>query len=253
MLPILYQDQHLIAVHKPARLLVHRSAVDAHERRFALQVVREQIGQRVYAVHRLDKGTSGVLLFALSREVGSAVSTLFATRQVHKTYIAIVRGEVPEHGEIDRPLHRLVDAVDASADFTDAAPGEQDASTRFRRLATVELPHRVDRYPSARYSLLEIEPLSGRQHQIRRHMKHISHPIIGDTTYGKGRHNRLFQTLFGSDRMLLACVELRLPHPLGGAPLQITAPLAADFASVIEQLSWTANVPLGWRADLLDG
>jgi tRNA pseudouridine65 synthase len=102
----------------------------------------------------------------------------------------------------------------------------------------VELPYRVDRYPTSRYALLELLPLTGRRHQLRRHMKHIAHPIIGDATHGKGRHNRLFQALFGCRRLLLAATELRLRHPVSGEPLIVRAPLAEDFTQVLARLGW---------------
>lgn len=244
MLPIVFQDEHLIAIHKPAGLLVHRTVLDAHERRFALQLLREQIGQRVYPVHRLDKGTSGVLLFALNREIGRAVSAMFERQEVHKKYVAVVRGYPPEAGEIDHPLSRRLDDLEGGGEAGGA--GSRPARTRFRRLATCELPHRVDRYPTSRYALVELEPLTGRRHQLRRHLKHIAHPIIGDATYGKGRHNRLFQMLFGCRRLLLASVELQLRHPVTGAPLILTAPLAADFTRLLGQLDWTHHVPPHW-------
>ena len=110
--------------------------------------------------------------------------------------------------------------------------------TRYRRLAITELPHAVDRYPTSRYALLELFPETGRRHQLRRHLKHISHPIIGDATYGKGRHNRFFQELFGCHRLLLACREMRLVHPVSGSPLTLSAPLAADFSGVLKRLDW---------------
>ncbi|HRF06692.1 pseudouridine synthase [Accumulibacter sp.] len=246
MLPIIYQDQHLVAIHKPAGLLVHRSPIDRRERRFALQMLRDQLGQRVYSVHRLDKGTSGVLLFALSSAVGRALSMGFEERQVGKSYLAVVRGHPPLAGEIDHPLRRHFDSEGARA--TADAP-TQDACTRYRRLATIELPHRVDRYPSSRYALVELEPLSGRRHQLRRHLKHIAHPIIGDATYGKGRHNRLFQTLFACDRLLLACTELRLVHPVSGAALTLRAPLANDFHRLLARLEWSSAVSPQWLPD----
>lgn len=250
LLPILFHDQDLIAIHKPAGLLVHRSAIDRREHRFALQMLREQIGQRVYAVHRLDKGTSGVLLFALSSAVGRALSSSFEQRQVGKNYLAVVRGHPPLAGEIDHPLRRHVERCERGSAATATATQTQDAWTRYRTLATSELPHRVDRYPSSRYALVELEPLTGRRHQLRRHLKHISHPVIGDATYGKGGHNRLFQTLFACHRLLLACVELRLPHPVSGAMLTLRAPLASDFCRLLARLEWTAAVPPQW---LLDG
>ncbi|WP_313953530.1 pseudouridine synthase [Accumulibacter sp.] len=246
-LPILFQDEHLVAIHKPAGLLVHRTVLDRRERRFALQMLREQIGQRVYAVHRLDKGTSGVLLFALSSEVGRTLGTMFEERQVGKSYAAVVRGYPSVSGEIDHPLRRVFDKVEKPRAAVPAAPA-QDAWTRYRRLATIELPHCVDRYPTSRYALLELEPLTGRRHQLRRHLKHIAHPVIGDATYGKGRHNRLFQSLFACDRLLLACTELRLPHPMTGVPLTLRAPLASDFCRLLARLEWTGAVPPQWLA-----
>ena len=237
-LPIIYRDDSLIAVHKPAGLLVHRSALDRHETRFALQILRDQIGQRVYPVHRLDKGTSGVLLFALDREVGRLLNGQFERGEVSKRYVAVVRGYPPASGAIDHPLQRMADEHAGIV----AGAAAQPAQTRYRRLATVELPVRVDRYPSSRYALVELSPLTGRWHQLRRHMKHIAHPIIGDATHGKGRHNRLFQELFGHPRLLLAATAMRLAHPLSGQVLHLQAGLAADFAEVIGRLGWSDSL-----------
>jgi tRNA pseudouridine65 synthase len=270
MFPILYRDDHMVAVHKPAGLLVHRTSIDAHERRAAVQLLRRQLGRRVYPVHRLDKGTSGVLLFALSREVGQALNALFAHRQVEKTYLAVVRGYPPECGEIDYPLTHLGDDIDRRRDTAVASglldvpirpdpsgsgpaagtpaagSNAREALTRFRRLATVELPHRVDRYPTSRYALVQLEPLTGRRHQLRRHLKHLSHPIIGDATYGKSRHNRLFHDVLGCRRLLLACVELQLVHPVTGEWLVCSAALASDFATLLHTLGWEAALPPRW-------
>jgi len=233
MLPVLYRDDWLIAVHKPSGLLVHRSALDADETRFAVQLLRDQIGCRVWPAHRLDRGTSGVLLFALDEAVARALGAQFESRRIGKRYAAVVRGHPPARGEIDHPLSVLPE----DRPFAGAAEKRQ-AKTIYRRLATVELPYRVDRYPTSRYALLELEPLTGRRHQLRRHLKHVSHPIIGDATYGKGGHNRLFQALLGCRRLLLAGTELRLQHPATGAQLAISAPLADDFAEVVRRLGW---------------
>jgi tRNA pseudouridine65 synthase len=234
-LPVLWQDEYLVAVHKPAGLLVHRTPIDRHERRFAVQIVRDQVGRPVFPVHRLDKGTSGVLLFGLDRDAARIVSAAFSASTVHKRYLAIVRGWPAERGEVDSPLDPVSD---------DRAPGgdgvARPALTRYRRLATVELPHRVDRYPTSRYSLLELEPVTGRRHQLRRHLARISHPVVGDSTYGKGAHNRLFATLFGSKRLLLACTSLTLDHPVTRRALAITAPPADEFAYVVTALGWDA-------------
>ena len=244
MLPILYRDEHLIAIHKPSGLLVHRSELDRHETRFAVQLLRDQIGQRVHPVHRLDKGTSGVLLFAFDKDTGAALSRQFETQAVQKTYLAVVRGWPAEAGLIDHPLAVVRDAYEPAA-AADAAP--QPARTAWRRLATIELPVRVDRYPSSRYALLALEPETGRRHQIRRHLKHASHPIIGDATYGNGRHNRMFAARFGVARLLLASVALRLRHPVSGVTLSILAPLAAEFAGLLDALGWREALPAGWR------
>lgn len=240
MLEILHQDDHLVAIHKPAGLLVHRSMIDRHEQRFAVQMLRDQLGRRVYPAHRLDKGTSGILLFCLDQNATANLGHAFEAGEVDKRYLAIVRGHPPEAGQIDHPLSRQIDeyasAARTGSEQTSKAP--QAAQTRFKRLATVELPYAVDRYPSSRYALVALMPITGRKHQLRRHMKHFSHPIIGDATYGKGRHNRFFTTHFGSQRMLLACVAMRLRHPVTNAPMEIIAPPSPDFAEVATALGW---------------
>ena len=234
MLTILYRDEHLIAIDKPAGLLVHRSDIDRHETRFAVQLLRDQIGRRVQPVHRLDKGTSGILLFAFDADTTRRLGAQFERNEMQKTYLAVVRGWPPEAGTIDHPLSRQYDDYGRSLQETEA----QAAITRYRRLATVELPYAVDRYPSSRYALVALDPLTGRRHQLRRHMKHIAHPIVGDATHGKGRHNQLFRDLFGCDRLLLAAVELGFRHPDDGRPMLLSAPPSADFADCIRQLGW---------------
>ncbi len=239
-LEVLYRDDHLVAIAKPSGLLTHRTDLDRHETRFALQLLRDQIGHKVWAVHRLDKGTSGVLVFALDGETAQALGHQFEQGQVDKHYVAVVRGHPPLAGCIDHPLVRQFDTYewrDKAASFP-----AQPAQTRFRRLASVELPVEVDRYPTSRYALLELEPLTGRRHQLRRHLKHIAHPIIGDATYGKGRHNRFFAERFGTQRLLLACTRLAFRHPRLERTLDIRTPPADDFLAV--------TTPLGWREAL---
>ncbi len=233
-LPILYRDDWLIAVAKPSGLLVHRSDLDRHETRFAVQMLREQTGRAVWPLHRLDKGTSGVLLFALEREAGRLTSSQFERGEVAKTYLAVVRGHPDVCGEIDHPLAR---EADDHAGIVAGPP--QAALTRYRRLAITELPYQVDRYPSSRYALLELRPLTGRRHQLRRHLKHIAHPIIGDATHGQGRHNRLFRELFECRRLLLAATGMELIHPVTGRTLCLHAPLAEDFSRILLQLGWS--------------
>jgi tRNA pseudouridine65 synthase len=244
-LPVLFRDEHLVAVHKPAGLLVHRTSLDAHETRFALQILRQKLRCRVFPVHRLDKATSGVLLFALTRETARLLASAFEREEVQKTYVALVRGHLPENGEIDHPLDLSLD--DSELRASRRKPVIQPARTAYRRLATVELPHRVDRYPTSRYSLVELCPSTGRRHQLRRHMAHASHHIVGDTTYGKGGHNRLFRNLYGSQRLLLAAVEIRLAHPRSGEGLCLTAPLDGGFLSLLGGLGLAEALPARWR------
>ncbi|QKJ67821.1 tRNA pseudouridine(65) synthase TruC [Deefgea piscis] len=238
MLPILYQDDHLVAIHKPSDLLVHRSSLDAYETRFAVQLLRDQIGQHVFPAHRLDKATSGVLLFGLNSDSARALSMQFAERQVAKNYLAVVRGWPDEQGEIDHPLEIRKDDAEVFGGIVEKAA--QASQTHYRRIASVELPWMVDKYPSSRYALVTLDPITGRRHQIRRHLKHLSHPIIGDTTYGKGRHNRAFAQAFGVNRLLLACTQMQFKHPISGQMLSITAPVAADMSWVIQELGCLA-------------
>lgn len=199
-----------------------------------MQLLRDQLGQPVWPVHRLDKGTSGILLFALEAAAAAELAGQFERGEVEKVYWAVVRGHPDAGGVIDHPLRRLADEYG----YRGAQDLPQAAVTRYRRLATAELPWRVDRYPTSRYALVELTPLSGRRHQLRRHMKHIAHPIVGDATHGKGRHNRLFQERLGCHRLLLAAVRLAFRHPDDGRPVVISTPPAPDFADCIRQLGW---------------
>lgn len=243
-LTLLYRDEQLVAVNKPAGLLVHRSNIDRHETRFALQLLRDQLGRHVFPVHRLDKPTSGVLLFALSPATAAQLTRCFALRQVEKTYLAVVRGIPEEAGIINHPLAEEQDRLPHGQPQAPSEP--QAAITGFRRLSTVELPIAVGRYPASRYSLLAVTPLTGRRHQLRRHLKHLLHPIIGDTNYGEGRHNRLFRDEFHCHRLLLHAAEISFPHPISGEMLAISAPLDETFAFLLDRLGWRHAVPLGW-------
>jgi tRNA pseudouridine65 synthase len=235
-LQVLYQDEHLVVVNKPSGLLVHRSEVDRRETRFALQIVRDQIGRRVYPVHRLDKPSSGVLLFALHAEAARKMMEQFQSNKVLKTYTAVVRGYADEQGYIDYPLIEELDRMtDRKAQRNKAA---QAAVTQYRRLDRIELPFPVGRYTTTRYSLLSVTPRTGRKHQIRRHMKHIFHPIVGDTTHGDGRHNAFFRQQFNCHRLLLAATGLSLTHPYSGEQLSITALPDAGFMDIMERFRW---------------
>ena len=236
MLEILYRDEYLVAINKPSGLLVHRSPIDRHETEFAVQILRDQIGQFVYPVHRLDKPTSGVLLFALDKESAKLMGEQFMSRETKKSYLAVVRGYVDESGVIE---HALSVKLDKIADKESSEDKEaQDATTYYKRLATVEVPYSVGKYDKSRYSLVQLEPQTGRKHQLRRHMKHISHHILGDTKYGRGEHNKLIRSEFNCHRMLLHAITLQIKHPHTGETLIIKAPLDESFNSICKFFNW---------------
>lgn len=237
-LPILYRDEYIVVIDKPPNLLVHRSEIDRHETRFAIQILRDQIGQRVWPAHRLDRGTSGVLIFGLSTEIASLLGRQFEAGTVEKCYWAVVRGYPPATGSIDHPLSRQRDPYEFRGERSSMEA--QPALTNFRKLAEIELAVAVDRYPSSRYALLELTPLTGRRHQLRRHLKHIAHPIIGDATYGKGRHNRYFAEHFDCHRLLLACTEMSFTHPINGQILKIKALVSGEFAATLARFGWSS-------------
>ncbi|MEN9501408.1 MAG: tRNA pseudouridine(65) synthase TruC [Pseudomonadota bacterium] len=235
MLEILYHDAYLVAINKPSGLLVHRSPIDRHETRFAIQLTRDQIGQRVYPVHRLDKPTSGVLLFALDSDTARRMTEQFTHGQVQKTYLAVVRGYTPRDGIIDYALQEQLDAL-ADADADPDKPA-QAAITHYQCLATTELPFAVGRYPSSRYSLVALQPKTGRKHQLRRHMKHIFHPIVGDTTHGDGKQNAFFRQQFACQRLLLHAQQLRFTHPYNATQLlNLTAAVPSDMQPLLREL-----------------
>ncbi|GAD23438.1 pseudouridine synthase [Acidovorax sp. MR-S7] len=225
-LPLLWRDEHLVAVYKPAGWLVHRTGLDAGETRFVVQALRDQLGQHVYPVHRLDKGTCGVLAMALHPAAARALADAFARHAVRKRYLALVRGWAPPQAEVDHPLR----PDDAPSD----APA-QPAHTRLTALARLELPEPSDpRFATTRASLVLAEPTTGRRHQIRRHLKHIAHPLLGDATHGKGPLNRWWAQRLGLQRLWLHAWQLDLPHPADGRPIALHSGLrwpATDAAA----------------------
>ena len=210
-LEILYRDAELVAVNKPAGMIVHRGW--ARDGVAVLQALRDQIGQHVFPVHRLDRATSGVLLFALSGEIARAVQVELNAHAVDKRYLALCRGHDAALRQVDHPLAK-----------EPGAPA-QPAVTDLQLLGSFE-----------RYGLYEAQPRSGRLHQIRRHLKHASHPIIGDVRYGKGEHNRIFRERFGFHRMALHAWRLELHHPRSRQRLTLEAELPPDFSGLLERL-----------------
>lgn len=241
MLEILYQDEWLVAVNKPSGWLVHRSWLDRHETVFVMQTVRDQIGQHVFTAHRLDKPTSGVLLMGLSSEVGRLLSLQFEQHQMQKTYHAVVRGWLENSGTLDYPL---VEELDKIADrHATEARAAQPAVTDYQLLATVEMPVGIGRYPTSRYSLVEMAPKTGRKHQLRRHMSHLRHPIIGDSAHGDLRQNRGAAEHFGANRLMLHASSLALTHPVTGEPLLIRAGLDGVWQNLMNQFGWQDRIP----------
>lgn len=221
-LRVLYRDELFVAVDKPSGLLVH----PLEDRRIrnrneptCMALLRDQIGRWVYPLHRLDRPTSGVVMFGLSSQAASLGSELFRERKVEKTYYAICRGWTDERGVIDEPID------------------DGEAVTEYLLKQRVELPVSVGKFPSSRYSLLEVRPLTGRFHQIRRHLKRIGHPLVGDTVRGDGPHNRLFRDRFGVRRLLLWCTRLAFEHPqslekteiCAAHPIEVTEALRETF------------------------
>jgi tRNA pseudouridine65 synthase len=240
MIEIIYQDEDIVAVNKPSGIKVHRGVYDSRRAQFALQIVRDQVGQYLYPVHRLDKPTSGALMFALNPGAARSLAKSFARHQVRKTYLAVVRGYIAETGEVNHPLCRSDDGEQLNK-----APRE--ACTRYLRLDTAELPVAVGRYATGRYSLVQVMPATGRMHQIRRHMSHLRHPIINDRQYGDNKHNRFFSEELHCRRLLLAATELSFPHPRSRALTCLTARLDDAFSGILRRMGWEQAVPVPWR------
>jgi tRNA pseudouridine65 synthase len=225
-LEILYRDEWLIAINKPHDLLVHRTRIAKGAELFALQLLRDQIGLKVYPVHRLDRKTGGVLLFGLAPEIHKKLQGLFSRKETEKTYLAIVRGFTEDEDIIDYPLKKQNGK-------------HQDAITRFRTLDRVELDIPFGKHRTSRYSLLELKPETGRTHQIRKHLAHINHPIIADRPEGCNKQNKLFKEKFGLMTMMLHAKEIQFSHPVSGDHMTITADLQAEFRRMIEALGFS--------------
>ena len=225
MLEIIYRDEYLIAINKPHDLLVHRSPIAAEVEEFAMQILRDQIGAKVYRAHRIDRKTGGVLLFALNKDTEKLMQQQFMNNQVHKKYLAIVRGHTPDSGEIDYSLRKENGTL-------------QDAFTAYHTINRAELPVPLGKHETSRYSLIEAEPTTGRMHQLRKHFAHIFHPIIGDRTHGCNKQNKLFKEKWEMTTMLLHASQLSFTHPLTNEPLTINAALQPKFLAVMQLMGW---------------
>ncbi|AZA87300.1 pseudouridylate synthase [Chryseobacterium shandongense] len=219
MLQILYRDEHLIAINKPSGLLVHKSFYSGEADTYAIQELKKQIGQKVYPVHRLDRKTSGVLLFTLDKEMLKTMSDVFAARAVEKKYIAILRGWAKEEETIDY-------------DLINENEVKQNAVTRYRRLQTSEIDLPFLKHQTSRYCLVEATPETGRFHQLRKHFKHILHPILGCRKHGCNKQNKLWLQTFGINKMTLHAHQLIFNHPNSGEKIIINAAIDDEFKKV---------------------
>ena len=224
--PVLHLEAGFAVVAKPAGLMAHDSALARGETDFLADRLREQFGRPIFLVHRLDRATSGCMLLAFDRDTASTLGKTLMSGDVTKDYLAVCRGwPAEERFVVDHPL-----------DGGPGKPQKKPAITRFERLATCELDmpsaSANGTHPTSRYALLRASPETGRFRQIRRHLKHLSHHLIGDTSHGDGRHNRAFRML-GIHRMLLHAQRLRFPHPQDEGTVDVSAPVDGEFAKAL--------------------
>jgi tRNA pseudouridine65 synthase len=219
---LLFVDAHVVVANKPSGLLVHRGWDNDDD--VALFRVRDAIGQQVHPLHRLDRGTSGALVFARTPEAAATMSKAFEEGRIEKRYIALVRGEPPEAGVIDYPIPRKEDGP------------RVPAITRFRRIA---------RSPVDRCSLVLAAPETGRLHQIRRHLRHINHPLVGDVSHGSGPINRHYRATYNLHRLALHASLLAFEHPVTGARIEVIAPIPDDLGDVLTVLGLPRSVTPG--------
>ncbi len=226
-LPLIHADAWLLAIHKPAGLLVHRSALDAHADDDVVSRLQAQLGAPVWPVHRLDKGTSGVLLLARDVATARALGALFSAGAPDKRYLALVRGWPTDAGQTDMPLAR-------DPELPSTGQPHVAAGTRWQVQRRLVLPICSDpRHADTRLALVAVQPLTGRRHQIRRHFKALAHPLIGDATHGKGPLNRAVAAHLGVARLWLHAQSLRITHPATGAALLLQAAPGAEWQTLM--------------------
>lgn len=228
MLEILYQDEHIVAINKPHGLLVHQSPIARDAEEFALQLLRDQLGQNVWPAHRLDRKTGGVLLFSLDQETNKLLQAKFRDNEIEKEYLALVRGFFPEELTIDYPLRKENGVL-------------QEALTHLKLISKAELNFQIGSHLTSRYSLVLAKPQTGRMHQIRKHLAHVMHPIIGDRPHGCNKQNRYFKHELEMDTMLLHAKSLAFKHPYTEENLSITASLQSEFLRMLALLN--LNLP----------
>lgn len=225
MLEIIYHDDHLIAINKPHGLLVHRSSIANDAKEFALQLLRDQVNRHVSPVHRLDRKTGGLLLFAFEKNVEVAMQQQFMNGEVQKKYLAVLRGHAPDQLDIDYPLAKENGTI-------------QEAFTSFVTLKRAELDIPFGKHPTSRYSLVEASPTTGRMHQLRKHFAHIFYPIIGDRKHGCNKQNKFFKEQWQMTTMLLHASELTFLHPVTQQKVHLQADVQAEFSRMYKLMEW---------------
>jgi tRNA pseudouridine65 synthase len=223
-LEIVYEDQWIIAINKPAGLLVHRSYIATNTDIYALQLLRDQVGYHVFPIHRLDRKTSGILLFAKDKSFVQPFQEALSSSHSKKSYNAIVRGYFPNDRTVDY-------------DLTNDKGKTQSAITNFKLISITELDLPFGRFNTSRYSLIEAQPRTGRMHQIRKHLNHLRHPIIGDRPHGCNKQNKLFLEKWNLTKMLLHAKTLEIQHPYLNQNLSIKASSPQHFNQMLEVLN----------------
>ncbi len=225
---ILESDEHFAWVWKPNHLLVHRSDIARYDPMNLKDWILESTDWSfAQPVNRLDRPTSGLVLVARDSDSLKFVSAQFANHTVNKTYLAIVRGWMEDEGTIEKPIPTSHNST------------PKEAFTSYKTLARAEIPFQITRYETSRFSLVECTPQTGRFHQIRIHLKHLKHPIIGDTGHGDKPHNRWFAQNLSQPFLLLHSGILTLKHPVSGQSKTVRAPLPAHWKATMDQLGWS--------------
>ncbi len=229
---VLHEDAHVVAVVKPNRLLVHRTDIDFHEPHNLRDLVNKTREKDAWLqpVHRLDKPTSGIVLFATPGDALNGLKLEFVHRRTTKVYWAVVRGWTEDEGVVEKPLP------------TAHNPEPKEARTVYRTLARTEIAHPVGPYETARYSLVECRPETGRFHQIRLHFRHLRHPLVGDSRYGDKKHNRFVAASTGTDTLLLHAGRLEVTHPETGRTMVLSAGVPDPWVAVLDGWDWDGDV-----------
>lgn len=222
---ILYEDDELVAINKPYGYFVHRTFLNNTAKEIALYKLRDQIGKKVYPVHRLDRKTSGVLVYALNSQMLRLMNDQFMNAEVEKEYIAIVRGYTDDEVTIDYAI-------------TNDRGKLQEAVTVLHTLQKSEIPLPHGKFQTSRYSLVRLIPQTGRMHQLRKHTSHIFHPIIGDRPHGCNKQNKLFLENFNLTQMMLHAKTLSFQHPTSEKRIAIKADYSDEFKRIASALQF---------------